>query len=132
MRDALFHEAVRNESAVLFSTREGPNEQGWGIDVGFPEAGCGAGWQSLALARASRFELDLLDFSPAALETARGMGIVPDRVTAAAARAGHIGAAGLPIALSQAWGAGSVGSGDLVCLAAVGAGINWGAVIVRL
>ena len=67
-----------------------------------------------------------------ALATARGMGITPQRVTATAFRAGHIGAAGLPISLSEAWGAGSVRSGDLVCLAAVGAGINWGAAVIRL
>lgn len=64
--------------------------------------------------------------------TATDMGIAADRVTATAERTGHIGAASLPIALSQAWGAGGVRSGDLVCLAAVGAGINWGAAIIRL
>lgn len=32
------------------------------------EAGCGAGWQSLALARTGRFQTSLLDFSPRALE----------------------------------------------------------------
>jgi 3-oxoacyl-[acyl-carrier-protein] synthase-3 len=69
---------------------------------------------------------------PTATSAAEAMGIGPDRVTAAGVRAGHIGAASLPIALSQAWGAGAVRSGDLVCLAAVGAGINWGAVLVRL
>ncbi|HEV1284001.1 MAG TPA: glycosyltransferase [Bryobacteraceae bacterium] len=35
------------------------------------EAGCGAGWQSLALARSGRFRVDLLDFSEAALDAAR-------------------------------------------------------------
>jgi SAM-dependent methyltransferase len=35
------------------------------------EAGCGSGWQSLALARSGRFEANLLDFSPAALEASR-------------------------------------------------------------
>jgi len=35
------------------------------------EAGCGAGWQSLALARSGRYQVDLMDFSPAALEAAR-------------------------------------------------------------
>lgn len=67
-----------------------------------------------------------------ALATAAGMDIAPDRVTATAERSGHIGAASLPIALSQAWGAGVVSSGDLVCLAGVGAGISWGAAILRL
>jgi SAM-dependent methyltransferase/glycosyltransferase involved in cell wall biosynthesis len=35
------------------------------------EAGCGAGWQSLALARTGRFDITLLDFSERALEQAR-------------------------------------------------------------
>jgi 3-oxoacyl-[acyl-carrier-protein] synthase-3 len=69
---------------------------------------------------------------PTAVSAGGAMGIAPDRVTAASVRAGHIGAASLPIALSQAWGAGAIRRGDLVCLAAVGAGINWGAVLVRL
>jgi len=68
----------------------------------------------------------------AALDAARQIGIAPDRVTATGAETGHIGAAALPIALSRAWDAGAVRSGDLVCLAGVGAGINWGAVIIRL
>src|SRR5260370_28863134 len=34
------------------------------------EAGCGGGWQSLALARSGRFQNTLLDFSPAALSYA--------------------------------------------------------------
>src|SRR5260370_30979817 len=34
------------------------------------EAGCGGGWQSLALARSGRFQSTLLDFSPAALSYA--------------------------------------------------------------
>lgn len=67
-----------------------------------------------------------------ALETARTLGLSRDRVTVSAERAGHIAAASLPISLSQAWASGAVRTGDLVCLAAVGAGINWGAVIVRL
>jgi GT2 family glycosyltransferase/glycosyltransferase involved in cell wall biosynthesis/SAM-dependent methyltransferase len=35
------------------------------------EAGCGAGWQSLALARSGRYRVDLLDFSEAALDAAK-------------------------------------------------------------
>jgi GT2 family glycosyltransferase/glycosyltransferase involved in cell wall biosynthesis/cyclopropane fatty-acyl-phospholipid synthase-like methyltransferase len=37
------------------------------------EAGCGAGWQSLALARTGRYAVAMLDFSPAALAQARGL-----------------------------------------------------------
>src|SRR5579863_10032171 len=35
------------------------------------EAGCGAGWQSLALSRSGRFEVSLMDFSPTALDYSR-------------------------------------------------------------
>ncbi len=35
------------------------------------EAGCGAGWQSLALARSGRYQVDLLDFSSEALKYSR-------------------------------------------------------------
>lgn len=35
------------------------------------EAGCGAGWQSMALARTGKFQVSLLDFSPEALTYAR-------------------------------------------------------------
>lgn len=69
---------------------------------------------------------------PTALEAADSMGIASSRVTATSSAAGHMGGASLPIALSQAVEAGRVGSGDVVCLAAVGAGINWGAVLLRL
>src|SRR5262245_20192936 len=35
------------------------------------EAGCGAGWQSLALARTGKYAVAVMDFSPAALAQAR-------------------------------------------------------------
>src|SRR6266478_9546176 len=35
------------------------------------EAGCGAGWQSVALARSGRFAVSVLDFSPRALDYSR-------------------------------------------------------------
>src|SRR5205823_1850712 len=38
---------------------------------GVLEAGCGAGWQSLALARAGVYRVSLMDFAPAALAYAR-------------------------------------------------------------
>jgi 3-oxoacyl-[acyl-carrier-protein] synthase-3 len=67
-----------------------------------------------------------------AREVAGALGIGPDRATATAERAGHIASASLPIALSQAWAAGALRAGDLVCLAGVGAGLNWGAAVIRL
>jgi 3-oxoacyl-[acyl-carrier-protein] synthase-3 len=68
----------------------------------------------------------------AALETAARMGIGAERVRAVGQRAGHIAAAGLPLALSEGMEAGEIRPGDLVCLAAVGAGINWGAALLEV
>lgn len=44
---------------------------------------------------------------------------------------GNTTAASIPIALTEAWEAGKVKSGDLVVLAAFGSGFTWGSVIVR-
>ncbi len=68
----------------------------------------------------------------AALEAAARMGLGTERVTVVGQRVGHIAAAGLPLVLSVALAAGAVRPGDLVCLAAVGAGINWGAALLEV
>jgi 3-oxoacyl-[acyl-carrier-protein] synthase-3 len=44
---------------------------------------------------------------------------------------GNTTAASIPIALSEAWEAGRVKSGDLVCLAAFGSGFTWGSALIR-
>ncbi|SEB41645.1 3-oxoacyl-[acyl-carrier-protein] synthase-3 [Maribacter dokdonensis] len=44
---------------------------------------------------------------------------------------GNTTAASIPIALTEAWEAGMVKSGDLVVLAAFGSGFTWGSVIIR-
>ncbi|SFR90593.1 3-oxoacyl-ACP synthase III family protein [Maribacter stanieri] len=44
---------------------------------------------------------------------------------------GNTTAASIPIALTEAWEAGKVESGDLVVLAAFGSGFTWGSVIIR-
>lgn len=44
---------------------------------------------------------------------------------------GNTTAASIPIALTEAWEAGKVKSGDLVVLAAFGSGFTWGSVIIR-
>ena len=69
---------------------------------------------------------------PIALQTAAAMGLDRGRVTAVAQRAGHIAAVSLPLALSLALEEGTARTGDLVCLAAVGAGLNWGAALLEL
>lgn len=44
---------------------------------------------------------------------------------------GNTTAASVPIAMCEAWEAGKIKSGDLVCMAAFGSGFTWGSVIVR-
>ena len=44
---------------------------------------------------------------------------------------GNTTAASIPIALTEAWEAGKVNSGDLVVLAAFGSGFTWGSAIIR-
>ncbi|MDX2003574.1 MAG: beta-ketoacyl-ACP synthase III [Chitinophagales bacterium] len=44
---------------------------------------------------------------------------------------GNTTAASIPIALAEAWEAGKVKQGDLVCLAAFGSGFTWGSALMR-
>mgnify|MGYP000965500466 CR=1 FL=1 len=46
-------------------------------------------------------------------------------------RYGNTTAASVPIALCEAWEAGKIKAGDLVCLAAFGSGFTWGAALIR-
>lgn len=44
---------------------------------------------------------------------------------------GNTTAASIPIALTEAWEAGKIHEGDLICLAAFGAGFTWGSALIR-
>jgi 3-oxoacyl-[acyl-carrier-protein] synthase-3 len=44
---------------------------------------------------------------------------------------GNTTAASIPIALCEAWEAGRINNGDLVCLAAFGSGFTWGSALLR-
>ncbi|MBK8471943.1 MAG: hypothetical protein IPL33_07100 [Sphingobacteriales bacterium] len=46
-------------------------------------------------------------------------------------RYGNTTAASIPIALCEAYEAGAVKKGDLVCLAAFGSGFTWGSALIR-
>jgi 3-oxoacyl-[acyl-carrier-protein] synthase-3 len=81
--------------------------------------------------RVALFLVHYLDPRVARAAAARA-GLAADRVVATAEAAGHIAAAGIPIALADALAAGRVRRGDLVCCAAFGAGISWGAVLLRV
>jgi 3-oxoacyl-[acyl-carrier-protein] synthase-3 len=59
-------------------------------------------------------------------------GVPEARILATAESAGHLGAAGIPVAVADALAAGRVKRGDLVCCSAFGAGMCWGAVVLEL
>lgn len=59
------------------------------------------------------------------------LGLSDDKVYNNIQKYGNTTAASIPIALSEAWEAGKIKSGDLVCLAAFGAGFTWGSALMR-
>jgi 3-oxoacyl-[acyl-carrier-protein] synthase-3 len=67
-----------------------------------------------------------------ARRAADALGFPPERVIATAEAEGHVAAAGIPIALAGATASGRVGKGDVVLCTAFGAGMCWGAAILRL
>jgi len=83
---------------------------------------------------ADRVALFLVHYLDArvAREAAEAARLPRERVVATAEAAGHIAAAGIPIALADALAAGRVGKGDLVCGLAFGAGMSWGGGLLRL
>ena len=60
------------------------------------------------------------------------LGVAADAFIDAGAAHGHLTAATLPVALSEAMASGRLGRGARVCLAACGAGYTWGAAVLRL
>ncbi|MCC6726292.1 MAG: ketoacyl-ACP synthase III [Saprospiraceae bacterium] len=59
------------------------------------------------------------------------LGLPDDKVWNNIQRYGNTTAATIPIALCEAWEAGKVKKGDLVCIAAFGSGFTWGASLIR-
>ncbi len=59
------------------------------------------------------------------------LGLRDDQVWNNIQRYGNTTAASVPIALCEAWEAGKVKDGDLVCLAAFGSGFTWGSALIR-
>jgi 3-oxoacyl-[acyl-carrier-protein] synthase-3 len=62
---------------------------------------------------------------------AKRMGLGPDKVFNNIQKYGNTTAASIPIALCEAWEAGKIKEGDLVCLAAFGSGFTWGSALIR-
>ncbi|MFO0004561.1 MAG: 3-oxoacyl-[acyl-carrier-protein] synthase III C-terminal domain-containing protein [bacterium] len=61
----------------------------------------------------------------------RALGLPPERVVHNIQRYGNTTAASIPLALHEAAAAGRLREGDLVVLAAFGAGLTWGANLLR-
>jgi len=59
------------------------------------------------------------------------LGIAPEKVVITVDRHGNTSAASIPLALDRAWRAGRVAPGGLVLLTSFGAGLSWGATLVR-
>ena len=59
------------------------------------------------------------------------LGLRDDQVWNNIQKYGNTTAASVPIALTEAWEAGKIQPGDLVCLAAFGSGFTWGSALVR-
>lgn len=59
------------------------------------------------------------------------LGLRDDQVFNNIQKYGNTTAASIPIALSEAWEQGKIKEGDLVCLAAFGAGFTWGSALIR-
>jgi 3-oxoacyl-[acyl-carrier-protein] synthase III len=65
-------------------------------------------------------------------DSAAALGIPGSKLINAGRQHGHLTAATLPLALSEARSEGRVGEGSRVCLAACGAGFAWGAALLTL
>lgn len=61
----------------------------------------------------------------------RQLGLRDDQVWNNIQHYGNTTAASIPIALCEAWEAGKVNPGDLVCLAAFGSGFTWASALIR-
>jgi len=59
------------------------------------------------------------------------LGLADDKVFNNIQKYGNTTAASVPIALCEAWEAGKIKEGDLVCLAAFGSGFTWASALIR-
>jgi 3-oxoacyl-[acyl-carrier-protein] synthase-3 len=65
------------------------------------------------------------------IAVAERLGIGLDRAIVDVEEVGNTSAASIPIALDRAWNAGRIADGDLVLLTSFGAGLAWGANLIR-
>ena len=64
-------------------------------------------------------------------DSARKLGIAPEKVVSTVDKHGNTSAASIPLALTAAVGDGRIKRGDLVMLEAMGGGFTWGSALVR-
>ena len=64
-------------------------------------------------------------------DSAKKLGIPPEKVITTVAKHGNTSAASIPLALASAVAEGRIKRGDLVMMEAMGGGFTWGAVLVR-
>lgn len=64
-------------------------------------------------------------------DTAKKLGIAPEKVITTVAKHGNTSAASIPLALATAIEQGRIKRGDLVMMEAMGGGFTWGAVLLR-
>jgi 3-oxoacyl-[acyl-carrier-protein] synthase-3 len=64
-------------------------------------------------------------------DSAKRLGIAPEKVVSTVAKHGNTSAASIPLALSAAVADGRIKRGDLVMLEAMGGGFTWGSALVR-
>jgi 3-oxoacyl-[acyl-carrier-protein] synthase III len=65
------------------------------------------------------------------IAVAERLGVPEERSVLDVAEVGNTSAASIPIALARAWNAGRIAEGDLVLFTSFGAGLTWGATLVR-
>jgi 3-oxoacyl-[acyl-carrier-protein] synthase III len=65
------------------------------------------------------------------IAVAERLGVPAERSVLDVAEVGNTSAASIPIALARAWNAGRIREGDLVLFTSFGAGLTWGATLVR-
>jgi 3-oxoacyl-[acyl-carrier-protein] synthase-3 len=64
-------------------------------------------------------------------DTAKKLGLAPEKVVITVAKHGNTSAASIPLALATAVADGRIKQGHLVMLEAMGGGFTWGSVLVR-
>jgi len=64
-------------------------------------------------------------------DSARKLGIAPEKVVTTVDKHGNTSAASIPLALTAAVADGRIKRGDLVMLEAMGGGFTWGATLLR-